>query len=378
MKSFRFNSLFILICLSYQFSCIEHFQFEGKNEYPALIVEGYVSDVSSNDFKKMYHKSRNFYVKLKYSGTVTNTLDEKITGAEVELMSNSGESWDYTEDYSEPGTYYLYYPDFKASPNTAYKVNIKLENGDEFESEYDEVPYDNVRAEIGQKEVTEFQYEVVSSETAIKPIPGLNVNAQLPTLIDSDFRYFRWDFDVTWKLVAEFSYPSSPTGVCWIGDMYYLDDYVLAKNMGEFPSVDLFFLQTSGNREIKFGFAAIIRQQEISRNHYQFWEDLRNQEKQADLFAPPPYNIYTNLKSKNSENPVFGFFGAIDEEYYTWYFDKKSLSYAPIDLEECFVLPNHEPAPWCSDCMKYATGRTGGRLTKGETITTEKPSWWTF
>lgn len=378
MKTYFTGRLELFLIFIFLSSCIEHFEFESKNEHPALIVDGYISDVSSNEHRSMFFESRFFYAKLKYSGSVANSLDEQISNAEVELINDLNEHWDYTEDANDPGVYYLYYPSFEMVPGVQYKIKIKLENGEEYESNYDLMPHSDVRGSIEQAETTEFQYEVVSEKTSILPIPGLILSTQLPIFADSDSRYFRWTYDVAWKLVAEFSYPSVPTGVCWIGDAYLLDEYVLAEQRGESPKVDLFFLQTSGSRELKFGFSARIRQQEISARHHQFWTDIQNQAKQAELFAPPPYNIYSNINPINNDHEVYGFFGVVNEEFYTWYFDKKSLSYTPSFVEECYVPPNHEPAPWCANCMGYATGAQGGRLTKGETITTEKPKWWTF
>lgn len=374
LKRISFFILFSTLLIS----CIEQFDFKTNKEQPAVIIDGFISDISSNEHKKMYGASRSFQVKLKYTSQVKNTIDQSITNAEVELKSDQNEHWDYTEDIGNPGVYTLYYPDFAAVTGVKYKIRVKLKTGEEYESEYESIPNENVRGIIDQRETTELQYEVVSGKIAIKPAAGLDIITQLPDFPDSSFRYFRWDYDVTWKLVAEFTPPSNPVGECWISDIYYYRDFELAKFKGSSPSTDLLFFQTSGHHMAKFGFSIIIRQQEISEKHYQFWSDLKSQEKQSELFAPPPFNIYSNITSSNSNSDVYGFFGVVNEEYYNWFFDKKSLSYTPLFPELCYVPPNHDPANWCGNCMCYAEGLLCGRLKLGEEITTKKPSWWAF
>ncbi|MEO9851636.1 MAG: DUF4249 family protein [Reichenbachiella sp.] len=360
---------FALIFLS---SCIERFEFESEGEPPVVIVEGFISDISSDDYLDLFGEPRLFFVKLKYAGAVKNFIDEEISGAEVVLSNDQNEHWDYTEDVNQPGVYYLYYPMFKSEPNLKYKVNIKLENGEEYESNYDQMPNEDYRGEINVEETSKFEKVSASQDFVIKSFKGLDVNIQLPVASGDAFNYFRWDFHTTWMVVAELIPRSHPFGVCWMSETYYLDENKLAKQKGTPPNINLFFLKTSGNQSTKFGLSARIRQQGISREHHQFWADVHNQEAQADLFAPPPYNIYSNINSANPEKQAYGFFGVVNEEYYTWYFDKRALSYVPLYIEECFVVFPTEPAEWCRNCLGY------DGINKGAEITNIKPDWWTF
>lgn len=353
-------------------TCVEPFQFESKNERPAVIIEGYVADVSSDDFQDIFGEPRYFYVKLKYSGAVRNDLDLSITDAEVELISDQNEFWDYTEDPNEPGTYYLYYPAFGSQPNVQYKLHVILTDGQEFESEFDQMPSRNVRGEISDQETTQFNHSIRPDGAVIRKYKGLDVNIQMPSFPDDTIRYYRWDFYVTFKLIAEFIPRSHPNGVCWVDEYYKIESDALVRQRGNAANVNLFFLQTSGNQRTKFGYAVRIKQQSISKKYYQFWTDLQNQEKQADLFAPPPYNLFSNIHSVRDETEVYGFFGVVNEEYYTWFYDRYALSYTPHYIEECFVPPNWDPAEWCNNCLGYAGIR------KGDRITNVKPVWWTF
>lgn len=368
----KLNHILLLTFALALSACVEPFEFESSNERPVVIIEGYVSDVSSNDYLALYGDPRFFYVKVKYAGTVKNNLDLPISEAEVELISDQDEHWDYTENPAEPGTYYLYYPDFGSQPHVSYKVAVTLPNGEQFESEFDQMPPVDVRGELSKVETTQFRHSIRADGEVIREYKGLDVNIQMPSFADDTIRYYRWDFDVTFKLIAELIPRSHPQGVCWIDEHYRIDSNPLVRQRGEAANVNLFFLQTSGNQRTKFGYAVRIKQQAVSKKYHQFWADLQNQEKQADLFAPPPYNLFTNIHGVGQEREVYGFFGVVNEEFYNWYYDRYDLSYTPYYIEECFVVKPTDPAEWCNGCLAY------GGIRKGDRITNVKPIWWTF
>ncbi|MEO9968020.1 MAG: DUF4249 domain-containing protein [Reichenbachiella sp.] len=369
MSDRLFLSLLLFSLLS---SCIEQFEFESSGERPVVIIEGHISDISTNEFDELFGETRYFYTKVKYAGVVKNNIDEVISGAEVELISDQNEFWDYTEDPEEPGTYYLYYSDFASQPNVEYKINVRLPNGEEYESAYDQMPTENARGEISADEISKFNFEPHSGDFVIRTIDGLDVSVQLPPTEDNDFKYYRWDFHTVWLLVAELAPRTHPAGQCWLYDIYYLDENKLLRPKGSPAKTKLFFIQTSGNQQTKFGFSVRIRQQGISKEHHQFWADLHNQEEQSELFAPPPYNIYSNIRAVGQEKEVYGFFGVVNEEYYTWFLDKEALSYAPSYIEQCLVQPPVAPAEWCRNCLN----KDG--IKKGERNTNIRPIWWVY
>ncbi|MEP1778299.1 DUF4249 family protein [Reichenbachiella sp.] len=360
---------FTLIFLS---SCIERFEFNSESEPPVVIVEGFISDISSDNYLDLFGEPRLFFVKLKYAGAVKNFIDETISRAEVQLISDQNEHWDYTEDANEPGTYYLYYSSFRSEPNIKYKVNVKLENGEEYESDFDQMPSQDIRGEININETSKLQKVVVSQEHVIRSFVGVDVNIQMPASSEDSFRYFRWDFHTTWMVVAELASRSGPFGVCWMSETYNLDENVIVRKKGLPSNINLFFVRTTRNPETKFGFAVVIKQQEMSEEYYQFWTDLHNQESQAELFAPPPYNIHTNINAIGHERGTYGYFGVVNEEYYIWHLDKKALSYVPYYFDQCHVEPPLSPAEWCRNCLGY------DGINKGAEITNIKPDWWTF
>lgn len=362
-----FVTLIILLAIS---ACVEPFSFDTENERPAIAIEGYISDISSMEYEKAFGEPRLFFLKLRNVSSVKNYVDEGISGAEIELISDQGESWDYTEDAEEQGTYYLFYPSFTSQPNVGYKIQVILPNGEEYESDFDQMPTHDVRGEISEEEVIKPQNVTSHDGSVIREIKGLDVNIQMPAFKNDDIRYYRWDFHVIWKLRAELQPPSHQQGECWIDEKFDLDENVLVSQIYKPAKVNLFFLMTRGNQKTKFGYAVRIRQQAMSQQYHMFWNDIHKQQSQSELFAPPPYNIYSNLQAVGNDKQVYGFFGVVNEEYYTWFYDRYALSYDPGYIEECFVAFPMQPQSWCSNCMSW------DGIKKGSGITDTEPIWW--
>lgn len=371
--NFLARSLGIVLLVQFLLgSCIEPFEFNSDNEKTAVIIEGHISDLSSDEYLDLFGEQRYFHVKVKYSGVVKNLYDEYISGAEVELISDQNVHWDYTEDLGNPGTYYLYYTDVAAQPNVAYQVNVKLPNGEEYASKFEQMPVETNTGEISEAEVSRQRLVYRQDEQVIRSFVGLDVNVKLPSSDTSEPGYYKWDCLAVWKLKAELGSIVNPGAECWISEIYYLDEFTIATQKGLPVNQNLFFLQTSGNQKTKFGFAARVRQQKMTRAHYQFWEDLKAQEEQAELFSPPPYNLYSNIEPVGHDKPAYGYFGVVNEENYTWFFDKSKLSYVPTYINECIVQFPREPAEWCFYCLNYGADLVGTNNTD------IKPKWWTW
>lgn len=360
-----------LFCILLAGGCVEHFSFDTENELPAVVIEGYISDVSSDQYASEFDTPRYFEISLKWASRVKNVRDENVTGAEIELYSKNGnEYWDYSEQGD--GKYLLLYGDFKAVEGHEYQLQITLPDGNEIVSDFEVTPEPALTGEIDFREVSEFQYVYEGTEEVIKELAGVDVEIAMQPSAIVDKKYIRWSFLTTWILRAVRIPPSSPGGLCWVTEKYFLDEYQLAEYAGSALEKKLFFLQTHGNLPIEDGFSVRVNQVSMSKNYYQFWEDLDDQKKQADLFAPPPYNLTSNLSSESSDFEVYGYFGVVSEHNYTWYFDLTELSYVPQFVEPCYAeFANDRPA-YCNNCMSYEA------LKYGDVITNNKPNWWIF
>ncbi len=108
----------------------------------------------------------------------------------------------------------------------------------------------------------------------------------------------------------------------------------------------------------------------MTEKNHQFWGDLKNQEKQAELFAPPPYNLITNITAVGHDREVLGYFGAVRESFFRWVFDVKDISFRPLapgvttDPECGFI-----PPPECFDCFEAP-------FPPRAVVSNQRPEWW--
>lgn len=357
----------VIGCMSV--SCVDPFKFDTSLEDRAVIIEGVFTDVSAQEYFLEFNDMRYFEIKLNWASVVTNTRDEFITGAEVELASDLNEFWDYTE--VEPGIYKLIYPELKALPGVQYGLIVTLTDSTVFSSAFESLPADSQVGKVSFTENTEPQYVFEAGETVIDVVEGVKVNIEMPEASGSETNYYRWDFLTTWILEAALIPASSPFGLCWITEQYNLDEFRLLEVKDKVATENLFFLPTTGNLEVENGFSVRIRQLAISSGYHQFWEDLQNQQDQSDLFAPPPYNLPTNLTATADHVDVYGYFGVGKETNYIWYLNLRELSYVPTFSAPCFpVVPGDDIAPYCSNCLRYEG------LKFGAEITNIQPNWW--
>ncbi|MEO9964272.1 MAG: DUF4249 domain-containing protein [Reichenbachiella sp.] len=349
-------------------ACVEIFEFNTSSEDRAVIIEGVFTDVSAQEYLNDFDEFRWFKVELNWASTVSNIRDEPISGAEIELASDANEFWDYTE--GEPGVYQLFYPDLKAMPGVQYRLIVRLPDGNVIESALEQLPEESQEGTISFKEKDEPQYVVEAEETVIKAVDGVEVNIEMPHTNPNATSYYRWDFYTTWLLKAARIPASSPVGICWVSEQYYLDEYRLLEVSQDQSVSDLFFLPIEGNLQVENGFSVRVRQLSISTDYFQFWKDLENQQRQSELFAPPPYNLPTNLTITDEDIDVYGYFGVGKETNYTWYMNLRDLSYVPKFSAQCFLPYALDRPAYCSNCLNYES------IKFGDKITNIQPNWW--
>ncbi|MBL6449779.1 DUF4249 domain-containing protein [Fulvivirga sp. 29W222] len=355
----------LLFCLFILFSngCIEPYEFVIRNNSPALVVEGFISDVSYNETLEYPNDGRYFYVKLSYTSDVTNRRGEAVTGAVVKLENESNQGWLYTEEGD--GKYLLLDKDFKAMKGGKYRILVDLPEGEHYESEWEAVPDGNLApiGNISYEETEELSYQYVAQEEVIREIQGVDVRIGLPINETQSSVYYLWKFEPTWK----FESPSNPSvnRRCWISSDVYLSDYVLHEdNVGGYDK-KLFFMETVGNERLLWDFSLLVKQFAISKDYYQFMSDMQKQTN-TSLSDALPYNLQTNLKAKDGTG-VKGYFTVVSERATRWYFSQRDLSYVLKDkIREYCLNPLSDKGPLCWDCMAYGNG----------VPSTSPPVWW--
>ena len=164
----RIQGFFLVVCVM---GCVEPYEFVIENNEPSLVIEAYLSDKSFKETVDYPSDGRYFTVKLTTTTDVTMCARDPVKSAHVQLISDRGEVWEYTESRDQPGTYQFVNDEFKAKPGVNYKLSVKLQDESAYESDWEKLPTTSVpvmgkisfREEEIQKYVVESNEEVLET-----------------------------------------------------------------------------------------------------------------------------------------------------------------------------------------------------------------------
>ncbi|UBM59869.1 DUF4249 domain-containing protein [Marinilongibacter aquaticus] len=343
-------------------SCVEKYDFNVVNEKQGIVINASISDLSFFDSLNFPSDGRYFKVVLKALNDVDNVRDEPITGAVVRLESDAGGSWVYTENAMSAGEYVLLDEQFKAQPSLAYRLVVEMENGVSFHSTWESMPEGgNALGGFHIEEDNPYEYVYYANEPVGRQVDGFNLYTHFEA--SQNKGYYKWTYDPLWVYQAPLEPDlNSPKKTCWVRTPFYLDDVVLfdANNIKEGFDQKLFFAKTHGNERMYIYFSALIHQEKISKEYYQFWQDLEAQKDKGGLYDQPPFGVGTNFESDDENWTVNGYFGVIDEECTRWTFEPFDLSYGIENnlYEYCLTFVPPDFSDQCHDCRAYNMGES--------------------
>lgn len=363
------STLYVILFLFLHQGCVEPYEFRIENSKPLLVVEGYISNISYNEYLDYPANPRHFTVKLRLTSDVVNVRDEVVSGALVKVINDLDEEWIYQESVSTPGTYFLDDKDFEAIIGRSYKLNICLGNGEAYESSWEKIEpiADTQMGSISFEEVEKEEFVVEANENVVATIQGIDVFVDLPKNETSGSVYYKWDFEPTWIYIAPLARIWHPEKICWATNKNYLRDYALQiDNSGGYKK-KLFFVPSVRNERLFEKFSVLVRQYRMSEDFYYFWEEMQKQMQRKGLFDSPPYNLKSNISPLAGDEKVSGYFSVVEEKVQRWYFSTKDLSYFVRNTmkADCEAF-GRDPAPACFSCLDYHNG----------SATTTKPVWW--
>jgi hypothetical protein len=348
--------------------CVEPYEFVIQNNEPGLAVEAYISDKSFNETLDYPSDGRYFTVKLRTTSNVTNIHDNPVQFAQVQLFNDAGESWEYLE--SAPGIYTLFNDEFSAVEAVRYKLTIKLPDESAIESDWVQLPVaaPAPMREIVHREENIQKYKIELGKEVIVTAKGIRTEIAIPENNTGKSIFYRWSFVPHWIYKAPFASGDSPGFICWVTDPFYIRNYSLLQMNGAGSiKKDLFFMETIRNERIFEKFSALIVEQVMHEEYFNFWKEMQERNESGAIFNKPPFNLYTNYQVLSGDARVSGYFGIVREQAKRWYFDKTELSYYVDNTlaRDCSV-PFQDPAPECFDCLEYSKG----------TPSNIKPVWW--
>ncbi|WPP52444.1 DUF4249 domain-containing protein [Catalinimonas niigatensis] len=252
-----------LILLSFSatafFSCDEPIELDLKQTPPQYVVDALITDQLSDHYVKLT-RSVDFYTEGKTPG---------VSGAEVEVSDNEGNTYQYLESETEAG---LYTANFEGKPGNTYSLQIVLPDGETLSAEEEMAPLASIDSLVW--DIDERAQDDPEEEGLYYRI---RIYAREPAETKDYylFKFFRNDS------IQNFD---SNTGV------FYADDELISGYINGLESPELY-------RE---GDEATFEMYRISRDAFLFYNDLDNiLNGDGGMYGPSPANPRTNVISND-------------------------------------------------------------------------------
>lgn len=349
--------------------CVEPYDFAVEPQRTGIAIEAHLTDRSFNDTRLYPSDGQYPTVRLSRTTAVTNVRPEPVKGALVSLFDDQGGIYTFTEAF-EPGTYALLDVDFKAIEGVGYKLRVHIEGEAEIESSWETLPAGQTSiGDVGFNEVIRPMYQYEAGEQVVRDVRGIETYITVPENTGDGPVYYRWSFDPAFVFEAAMVGALSPIRRCWILNPPYLREYVVREDHSGGYKQPLFFMETIRNYKIYHEFTVLVKQQILSREHFDFWREMQERNIGGLLQDRPPYNLKSNFSVVSGDVAAFGYFAPVRELAARWYFTRQELSYTVEDtaLEDCLAPKMGPPAPQCLDCRDYEWGGSS---------TNFKPEWW--
>jgi hypothetical protein len=290
-----------IICIAFIIhSCIYEFSIKSGNYENCLVIYGMIT-TDNGPHEIVISTSR----KMDYHGTVF------VSGAKVSLSDNNENSIALTE--VSAGRYHT--PEsFAGQIGTKYKLNIELQEGKQYESDYvqllDVPGISELKAEHLTKHATATDEEVEGFQFYISTEPGNSEQKYLKwEIIDNSEYHLAYIFYNYWDglSLTDVSIPNR----CYIQS--HLKDISIATtdNFQTNCLVNYPLCFSPKSWKLKFGYGIYVRQYALSDFSYNFWKGALEDNLPDPMNSKQPYQLTGNLKCiSNPNEPVYGIFEA--------------------------------------------------------------------
>lgn len=303
MLKMRYKSFFVIIVIFTLCTCIDPYV-PNLNKYESLlVVDGRITDEIGS-----------FSVRLSRTIQEQNAIPEMVSDANVFVTDEDGNKYSFIN--SGDGFYNTAGSDIKGVAGRTYVLHISTNEGEEYESEpclMQSVPdIDSIYFERDN--------EVFNNGT--ENFEGIRI--LLNSKGEESNRYYRWDFEETWKfkipLAEKFVYINEQNiqplkdvkQYCWknIKSDGILIHQVNSNEPDNIQRMPITFIAPEKSDRLSLQYSILVRQYSISREEYEFWNNLTKlNETGDDIFAAQPYLVIGNIH--NITNPtelILGYF----------------------------------------------------------------------
>jgi len=244
---------------------------------------------------------------------INSKVNEPVRGANVSIFDDKGNTVPLAEDsvgkYHTPGT-------FAGQIGAKYKLNIELQEGKKYESDYVElldVPdISELEAEKITKPATGTSPESSGYQFYISTKPGTSEQKYYKWDVFEDYEY-RLPYRTLYYWDGQVLYPFDPPipYICYKHTQFN-DIYISTTNNFQTNYIThypLNFTPNSMKFQLKYG--VFVRQYALSEFSYKYWHSAMENNLPDPLYSKQPYQLIGNLRcTSNPKESVFGIFEA--------------------------------------------------------------------
>lgn len=269
-----------------------------------LVVDGYLN-----------YTDQSALVKLSRAISLSDQTYPDESNAIVTVESSNGVTYLLTE--KEKGQYKSNQMNLNVESLQKYRLHIKTQDGEEYQSDYIELKQSPPIDSITWK--------------ASPSLKGITIYANTHDA-SGKTRYYQWTYSETWEYNAEYysSYkivggvvvprPTDETFfLCWNTERSskILVESTMRLSQDVVSDFPLTFIER-GSRKVSRRYYIVVQQRALTEEAYSYWQQLqKTTESLGGLFDPLPSQVIGNVHNiNNSFEPVLGYFngGSVQEK----------------------------------------------------------------
>jgi hypothetical protein len=320
-------------------SCLTPVEFSTDNIGGTLVVTGQVSTLQDQNI-----------IQLGLTAD-TDRLPIPLSGATVMLFVDSGKSYLYVEDSSDPGTYVL--ADAIGIAQKTYSIKITTPDDKVYESVPERMPVASGQLttsyEVKKEDYTDLE-GIITQQDFLK----LSVNSILPET--SETNYFKWNVEETF-LLSPTDFPDLAGFVpppCFI--VQNADPQRVVLFNGEDLKTTSVEKLLVASRIIDWSFlekhALTTYQTSMTKEAFEYWRKVNVLVNQVgSIFDTPPATITGNIRNVNDpDERVFGYFQASNQVFDRFIVYPDNLPSPPLATNCAYDANRFNYPSRCLDC----------------------------
>lgn len=302
-------------------ACVEPFNPEIDSYEEILVVDGIVTN---EDVSVQVRLSRSYPYDQNRSNSETNAI--------VIVSDAAGNNYNLAE--IDDGYYIYDGDDLNPGAGDLFRLYIMTENGEEFESDYQEM--------LQAAEMDSVYFIDYRGNPSASYVNKEGVDFYVSTNGgENESRYYKWEWEESWKILPPLNYPA--VKYCWQYSVSSGINIATTENLSENILMNEFIYHVPfSQNKLAIRYSTNIKQYAVTRDNYIYLTKLQKINQGAGgFFDPIPAALSGNISSlTDPDMPVLGFFEASTVSSKRIFIDRAELKYGYIatGFEDCEII----------------------------------------